>query len=116
MREFPDTPTPGRVYRFAVDFCQPHVDFHPAGKITATTLVTASFAAAARNSSISQSKSGKAIVAGFNLPNRVELKDARPGKVYQIAVFGISRAGQEPRAPATASGRVRSWSFRRQRR
>jgi putative transposase len=54
MREFPDTLTPDRVYRFAVDFCQPHVDFHPAGKITATTLVTVSFAAAARNSSISE--------------------------------------------------------------
>ena len=54
MREFPDTLTPDRVYRFAVDFCQPHVDFHPAGKITATTLVTVSFAAAARNSAISE--------------------------------------------------------------
>ena len=46
MCEFPDTLTPDQVYRFAVDFCQPHVDFHPAGKITATTLVTVSFAAA----------------------------------------------------------------------
>jgi hypothetical protein len=35
-------------------------------------------------------KSGEAIVAGFNVPNRVELKDAQPGKVYQIAVFGIN--------------------------
>jgi hypothetical protein len=35
-------------------------------------------------------KGGGAIVAGFNVPNRVELKDARPGKVYQIAVFGIN--------------------------
>jgi gluconolactonase len=34
--------------------------------------------------------SGGPIVAGFNAPNRVELKDARPGKVYQIAVFGIN--------------------------
>jgi hypothetical protein len=33
---------------------------------------------------------GGAIVAGFNAPNRVELKDAQPGKVYQIAVFGIN--------------------------
>lgn len=33
---------------------------------------------------------GGPIVAGFNAPNRVELKDARPGKVYQIAVFGIN--------------------------
>jgi len=30
------------------------VDFHPAGKITATTLVTVSFAAAARNPTISE--------------------------------------------------------------
>jgi hypothetical protein len=35
-------------------------------------------------------KTGGAIVAGFNAPNRVELKDAQPGKVYQIAVFGIN--------------------------
>ena len=35
-------------------------------------------------------KAGEAIVAGFNVPNRVELKDAKPGKVYQIAVFGIN--------------------------
>jgi hypothetical protein len=35
-------------------------------------------------------KSGGAIVAGFNVPNRVELKDPKPGKVYQIAVFGIN--------------------------
>jgi hypothetical protein len=35
-------------------------------------------------------KTGEAVVAGFNVPNRVELKDAQPGKVYQIAVFGIN--------------------------
>jgi hypothetical protein len=35
-------------------------------------------------------KGGEAVVAGFNVPNRVELKDAKPGKVYQIAVFGIN--------------------------
>jgi hypothetical protein len=34
--------------------------------------------------------SGGPIVAGFNVPNRVELKNARPGKVYQIAIFGIN--------------------------
>ncbi len=33
---------------------------------------------------------GGAIVAGFNAPNRVELTDAAPGKVYQIAIFGIN--------------------------
>jgi hypothetical protein len=35
-------------------------------------------------------KGGEAVVAGFNTPNRVELKDAKPGKVYQIAVFAIN--------------------------
>ena len=35
-------------------------------------------------------KGGEAIVAGFNAANRVELKDAQPGKVYQIAVFAIN--------------------------
>jgi hypothetical protein len=35
-------------------------------------------------------KGGEAIVAGFNAPNRVELKDSQPGKVYQIAVFAIN--------------------------
>ncbi|WZP00058.1 hypothetical protein EP7_001675 [Isosphaeraceae bacterium EP7] len=35
-------------------------------------------------------QSGGAIVAGFNAPNRVELMDARPGKVYQVAIFGIN--------------------------
>lgn len=33
---------------------------------------------------------GGPVVAGFNAPNRLELKDAKPGKVYQIAVFGIN--------------------------
>jgi hypothetical protein len=33
---------------------------------------------------------GGSIVAGFNAPNRVELPDPKPGKVYQIAVFGIN--------------------------
>ena len=33
---------------------------------------------------------GGPIVAGFNVPNRVELKNAHPGRVYQIAVFGIN--------------------------
>jgi gluconolactonase len=33
---------------------------------------------------------GGPIAAGFNAPNRVELKDARPGRTYQLAVFGIN--------------------------
>ncbi len=35
-------------------------------------------------------QTGEAIVSGFNTPNRVELKDPQPGKIYQIAVFGIN--------------------------
>jgi gluconolactonase len=35
-------------------------------------------------------RGGEAVVAGFNVPNRVELKDPVPGKVYQIAVFGMN--------------------------
>jgi hypothetical protein len=46
--------TPAQVYRFAVDFCQPHLDLKPAGKVTATILLTVLFAAAARISSISE--------------------------------------------------------------
>lgn len=34
--------------------------------------------------------SGGPVVAGFNKPNRVELTNAKPGKVYQIAIFGIN--------------------------
>ena len=33
---------------------------------------------------------GGSVVAGFNAPNRVELADAKAGKTYQIAVFGIN--------------------------
>jgi hypothetical protein len=35
-------------------------------------------------------QTGGAIVAGFNVPNRVELTEAKAGKTYQIAVFGIN--------------------------
>lgn len=33
---------------------------------------------------------GGPVVAGFNAPNRVELKGVKPGQVVQIAVFGIN--------------------------
>lgn len=33
---------------------------------------------------------GGSVVAGFNVPNRVELKDAKAGQVVQVAVFGIN--------------------------
>jgi hypothetical protein len=33
---------------------------------------------------------GGPVVAGFNVPNRLELMDAEPGKTFQIAVFGIN--------------------------
>jgi gluconolactonase len=35
-------------------------------------------------------QNGGSVVAGFNAPNRLELKDPAPGKVYSIAVFGIN--------------------------
>jgi gluconolactonase len=33
---------------------------------------------------------GGSVIAGFNAPNRLELGNAEPGKVIQIAVFGIN--------------------------
>ena len=35
-------------------------------------------------------QSGGTVVAGHNVPNRVELADPRPGKTYTIAVFGMN--------------------------
>ena len=35
-------------------------------------------------------KGGEASSPASTSPNRVELKDPKPGKVYQIAVFGIN--------------------------
>jgi hypothetical protein len=37
-----------------------------------------------------EGQNGGAIVAGFNAPNRVDLPNPAPGKIYQIAVFGIN--------------------------
>jgi hypothetical protein len=54
MRKSTTALTPARVYRFAIDFCQPHLDFRGRGKVTATILLTVLFAAAARISSISE--------------------------------------------------------------
>jgi Transposase DDE domain len=54
MRKSTTALTPAQVYRFAVDFCQPHLDFRGKGKVTATILLTVLFAAAARISSISE--------------------------------------------------------------
>jgi gluconolactonase len=34
--------------------------------------------------------SGGPVVAGFNVPNRVELKGVKPGQIVQIAIFGIN--------------------------
>jgi gluconolactonase len=41
---------------------------------------------------------GGPVISGFKVPNRVELKDPKPGKTYQIAVFGIN--GPISAAPA----------------
>ena len=49
MRKSTTTLTPAQVYRFAIDFCQPHLDFRGKGKVTATVLLTVLFAAAARS-------------------------------------------------------------------
>jgi putative transposase len=54
MHKFTNSLTPARVYRFAVEFCQPRLAFHQVGKVTAGILVTVLFAAAARVSSISE--------------------------------------------------------------
>ena len=54
MRKSTTPLTPAQVYRFAVEFCQPHLDLKPAGKVTAAILLTVLFAAAARISSISE--------------------------------------------------------------
>ena len=52
MRKSTTPLTPAQVYRFAIDFCQPHLDLRGKGKVTATVLLTVAFAAAARCSSI----------------------------------------------------------------
>ena len=35
-------------------------------------------------------QSGGSIVAGFNVPNRVELPDAQAGRTYQVAIFAMN--------------------------
>ena len=52
MRKSTTPLTPAQVYRFAIEFCQPHLDLRGKGKVTATVLLTVLFAAAARTSSI----------------------------------------------------------------
>lgn len=54
MRKSTTPLTPAQVYRFAIEFCQPHLDLRGKGKVTATVLLTVLFAAAARISSISE--------------------------------------------------------------
>jgi putative transposase len=51
--KFTNILTPAQVYRFAVDFCQPHLRFRAVGPVTAVVLLTVLFAATARMSSIS---------------------------------------------------------------
>jgi putative transposase len=53
MRKSTTPLTPARVYRCAIEFCQPHLDLRGQGKVTAIVLLTVAFAAAARSSSIS---------------------------------------------------------------
>ena len=53
-----DTLTPARVYRFAVDSCQPHLRFRAVGKVTGEVILSVLFAAAARISSIHETCRG----------------------------------------------------------
>jgi putative transposase len=52
MHKFTNTLTPGQVYRYALDFCQPHLRFRTVGKVTGEVILSILFAAAARMSSI----------------------------------------------------------------
>src|SRR3954468_22835223 len=52
MHEFTNTLTPTRVYRYAIDFCQPYLRLRTAGKVTGEVMLSILFAAAARISSI----------------------------------------------------------------
>jgi len=52
MRKSTSTLTPAQVSRFAVDFCQPHLQFRAVGKVTGEVILSVLFAAAARISSI----------------------------------------------------------------
>jgi hypothetical protein len=52
MHKFTNTLTPAQVYRFAIDFCQPHLRFRAAGRVTGEVILSILFAAAARISSI----------------------------------------------------------------
>jgi hypothetical protein len=52
MHKFTNTLTPAQVYRFAIDLCQPYLQFRTVGKVTAEVILSVLFAAAARISSI----------------------------------------------------------------
>lgn len=52
MHKFTNTLTPAQVYRYAIDFCQPHLRFLAVGKVTGEVILSILFAAAARISSI----------------------------------------------------------------
>ena len=52
MHKFTNTLTPAQVDRYAVDFCQPHLQFRTVGKVTGEVILSVLFAAAARISSI----------------------------------------------------------------
>jgi hypothetical protein len=52
MHTSTNTMTPGQVYRYAIDLCQPHLRFRTVGKVTGEVILSILFAAAARMSSI----------------------------------------------------------------
>ena len=86
--------TPARVYRCAIDFCQPHLDLRGKGKVTATVLLTVLLAAAARCSSISETC------------DRLTPPPARPLRQRPVCQPHLPRAAQAqgqrrlPRRPA----------------
>lgn len=52
MHKFTNTLTPAQVYRYAIDSCQPYLQFRAVGKVTGEVILSVLFAAAARISSI----------------------------------------------------------------
>ena len=96
MRKSTTALTPAQVYRFAVDFCQPHLDLKPAGKVTATILLTVLFAA-----------SGTELFDLRDLPSpgRRPLRgDLRQGPLRQPLLCRAAQAQNQCRLPTACPG------------
>ena len=109
MRKSTTALTPAQVYRFAIDFCQPHLDFRGKGKVTATVLLTVLFAAAARVSSISETCRR---LAGRPLRGDLRQRPLRQALLPRAAQVARSMPPSAPTCPgpsaARASGRSAS--------